>query len=204
MMNLWKLSRQLNRILLLFSIYLLFLTGCNKTNMENIFITQYQKYPNMEIRDYYKLLYQAEFGVKHLLIDTLKSKQYLVEEYNSISAKNELLYEYISGDHQIIRVNLSSFKYRKFSIDSLFEVMKKSASLISSNEKSFLEQWSILKKLIEKGDIPLNHQIVSEYEKIFLNGIKEEHHSEIFINKYNPHYRVVLKEVFFSTFNLSK
>jgi len=165
-MNLWKLSRQLNKFLnILFMVIFMPLFCYGQMSMKNIFIEHYEKYPEMRIEDFYKLLFQSEFGVKHLLDDTLKSKQYLIDEVNSILPKDEPLFENISADHKVVRINLAAFRFNNYSLDSLFGVLKKSAMLIEGNEKSFYSNWLELKKLIKNRSIELSLKDVSNFEK---------------------------------------
>lgn len=174
--------------------------SCADPGMEKILIEQYKKYPHMQEKDYYKLLFQSEFGIKHLLIDTSESRKYLFSEMNSIEQSDEPLYEFISGDHRIIRVNLSAFKKKAMSIDLLFDVMKESAEKITGSDNNFLSIWHQLKILIEKQIIPMDIKMFIKYETQFQRPLKEEHHSETYIENYNPHYRVVLKELFDNAF----
>ncbi len=175
---------------------ILSVTGCAMTGMQEIFIQHFDKYPEMEIKDYYKLLYQAEFGVKHLLVDTVKSKTYLIKELNSIEPKDENLYEYISNDKNIIRLNLNSAKFRGIPVDVIFNAMKLSAEEINGNETKFFEKWHELKELVKAKKINLGMEKIIGYETGFSSPLREEHHSEQFVKLYAPHYRVVLKTIF--------
>lgn len=202
-MKLWK-SRKISfsKYYFVILLCLTFCIGCNNS-MNEIFIEHHKMYPEMITKDYYKLLFQAEFGVKHLLKDTTKSKMYLISELNSVTSKDEPLYEYISRDKNIVRINLAAFKYRGLETEILFEVMKTTALLVNGSEAEFLKYWNELKILVKEKKIILDWNEISEYEKQFQTPLKEEHHSEIYIKKYDPHYRVVLKNIFEDYFNIT-
>jgi len=170
--------------------------NCNNKSYEKIYLEHYQKYPLMELDDYYKLTYQAVFGVKHLLVDTIKAKQYLLYELSSITSNNEELYENISIDSSIVRINLKAFKYKSYNPEILFLVMKNSAIIVSGSETIFYEYWNNLLNLINNKKIPIDPTTAKKYTLNFEKPLKEKHHSEIFIKNYDPHYRVVLKSEF--------
>ena len=195
-MSLFKLKIQFFKYFTILILLLFMNIYCNKNIFENIYLEHYQKYPLMELVDYYKLTYQAVFGVKHLLIDSTKAKQYLLSELSSITPKNEELFKNISIDSSIVRINLKTFKYKSYNPDILFNIMKTSAEKISGSEDTFYEYWNSLLKLIDNKKILLDPIVAKKYTLYFEKPLKEKHHSEIYIKSYDPHYRVVLKSEF--------
>lgn len=129
------------------------------------------KYPLMEKLDIYKLIFQVNFLVGHL-VDYGNVRKYLDEELlncNNESSKY-LLYEYISDD--VVRVNIIPF-LKLYSKEYLIDLFYQTSKLpIKDN---FSE------------DIT-NYRLEDIYSK-YLDGAPS--HSAKYRNSYHPHYRVV-------------
>ena len=59
-------------------------------------IQQLNTHPSIQPQDIVKLCFQAAFGAEHLLADIAAARNYFYVEYNSVLAKDEVLYERIS------------------------------------------------------------------------------------------------------------
>jgi hypothetical protein len=211
----WKLrKKQSNKIIqnlsnnifyLLLAIFISFSIQCNKdSSIYNLLNEHLNKYPEMTVQDIYKLLYQSTFGVKHLLTDTLKARDYLLKEYNEINASDEPLLENISIDNEVVRVNLRSFKNKKLNIDKLFEVMLISAEEIKGETNEFKKCWQAFESLVKSNEFNFKIDTVVSYYDLIATIPKEVHHSKEFIELYKPHYRVVIKNVFLKYFPEAK
>lgn len=64
--------------------------------------------PDLQVQDVYKILYQANFGVEHILTDTAGVRTYVLEELASMDTtdRSEPLLERISTSGEMVRVNL--------------------------------------------------------------------------------------------------
>jgi hypothetical protein len=189
-----------------FALISVFLSACSPDifNMNNILIEHKTKYELMTVQDTYKLMYQSVFGIKHLLHDTTASKKYLNEEINSIEPKDEPLFENISPNGDVIRINLKSFKYRRLNPDILFEVMKISAREINGKNNQFEENWKSFEKAVIEKSIRFSKEELDSFSFKIGNEIKEMHHSPVYVKKYKPAYRVVKKDVFLKYFPETK
>ena len=159
--------------------------------IEEILLEHYQKYPQMELNDFIKLIYQNSFGPRHMhnpsKEDVLK---YLDEEIKVVTNETEIIEDIGNG---YVRVYLSKeTNIEKMSNDFLNSMIEDTYT--ETNIRVFYRKLNILTKLIKKGSIKLPKKesinLVNEY---LSNGINPVRHTKIYNELYKPHYRVIRK-----------
>ena len=159
--------------------------------IEDILLEHYQKYPQMELNDFIKLIYQNSFGPRHMhnpsKEDVLK---YLDEEIKVVTNETEIIEDIGNG---YVRVYLSKeTNIEKMSNDFLNSMIEDTYT--ETNIRVFYRKLNILIKLIKKGSIKLPKKesinLVNEY---LSNGINPVRHTKIYNELYKPHYRVIRK-----------
>ena len=159
--------------------------------IEEILLEHYQKYPQMELNDFIKLIYQNSFGPRHMhnpsKEDVLK---YLDEEIKVVTNEKEIIEDIGNG---YVRVYLSKeTNIEKLSNDFLNSMIEDTYT--ETNIRVFYRKLNILTKLIKKGSIKLPKKesinLVNEY---LSNGINPVRHTKIYNELYKPHYRVIRK-----------
>lgn len=159
--------------------------------IEDILLEHYQKYPQMELNDFIKLIYQNSFGPRHMhnpsKEDVLK---YLDEEIKVVTNETEIIEDIGNG---YVRVYLSKeTNIEKLSNDFLNSMIEDTYT--ETNIRVFYRKLNILIKLIKKGSIKLSKKesinLVNEY---LSNGINPVRHTKIYNELYKPHYRVIRK-----------
>ena len=159
--------------------------------IEDILLEHYQKYPQMELNDFIKLIYQNSFGPRHMhnpsKEDVLK---YLDEEIKVVTNETEIIEDIGNG---YVRVYLSKeTNIEKMSNDFLNSMIEDTYT--ETNIRVFYRKLNILTKLIKKGSIKLPKKesinLVNEY---LSNGINPVRHTKIYNELYKPHYRVIRK-----------
>ena len=159
--------------------------------IEDILLEHYQKYPQMELNDFIKLIYQNSFGPRHMhnpsKEDVLK---YLDEEIKVVTNETEIIEDIGNG---YVRVYLSKeTNIEKMSNDFLNSMIEDTYT--ETNIRVFYRKLNILIKLIKKGSIKLQKKesinLVNEY---LSNGINPVRHTKIYNELYKPHYRVIRK-----------
>ena len=159
--------------------------------IEDILLKHYQKYPQMELNDFIKLIYQNSFGPRHMhnpsKEDVLK---YLDEEIKVVTNETEIIEDIGNG---YVRVYLSKeTNIEKLSNDFLNSMIEDTYT--ETNIRVFYRKINILIKLIKKGSIKLPKKesinLVNEY---LSNGINPVRHTKIYNELYKPHYRVIRK-----------
>jgi hypothetical protein len=93
--------------------------------VEALLKEHFDRRPLMRATDFYKLLYQGEFGVGHILGEGARKR--LQEEAISIDLADhpdEPLVEAVSEDGSMVRVNLRPYLRQRLSLDRLYEAME--------------------------------------------------------------------------------
>jgi hypothetical protein len=152
-------------------------------------------YPQMELRDVYKLVYQGVMGSEHLISSPEGFINYLVEEFEPLQANPlERLLEPIRPDLSLFRVNLRPFKALNLPVDVLVPGLLETARAFKSDLEEFKHAWMGFGKACEQGqvssfDIGEVHQFTRWVEGL---GFPAVHHSEAYGKEYRPAYRLIL------------
>ena len=166
-------------------------------DVSNLILNHMKHRPEALPQDVYKLLYQGVFGVGHIVSD--HAWEVLVEEAGRIDLEDhpdDPLFEPVSPDGSMVRVNLRQYINMGGELEALFRVMKESAK-IKGETGVFLEYWGQFKELVYEGKIV--HSLVDIQildEAIKRDGVKPMHHTEPYREAYYPSYRVVLLRIY--------
>ena len=163
----------------------------------NLIINHLKLRPEALPRDIYKLLYQGVFGVGHIISD--HAWEVLVEEAGRIDCddhSDDPLFESVSPDGLMVRVNLRQFINRGGDLETLFRVMMESAK-VQGEQGVFLDYWGRFKELVDEGQLEFRlRDIQGLDEMIERDGVRPMHHTEAYREAYYPAYRVVLLRVY--------
>lgn len=148
--------------------------------MENYFKEHCQNYPQRTWQDDVKWLYQATLGCEHFVSDEKMSLKRIQEEsgqerYLKAESLNETYIRlHFSGLEEaemrvVNRLFIESARFHITDVSGWIEVLRKYQKTLSKQDQELLETY------IQAGAMPL-------------------HHSDLFRNTYQPHYRVILKK----------
>jgi hypothetical protein len=153
------------------------------------------RHPLMQERDIYKLLHQAAMGSEHSVNDETSARLWLLEEIAQIgNSPADPLWEEISPDGQVLRVNLRPYLEGGFDPESLLQSFLRTANEYRGDEQRLRCYVGWTQELIDEGMIPLSLSGFSEYiEEIRQLGFPAVHHSPIYEVAYRPAYRVVAR-----------
>lgn len=162
----------------------------NINTTRNLLIKHYNAYPEMQVRDIFKFLYQSTFGCEHLVSNSDGIKEYIEKEFAGISPEAQATIEELDGNYS--RVHLS-YLNEGLSADTLAKLFiasaKKEDGLSSLKEKLDVVREMTAEKLlpfsVEEFDVALGAWEAEGYPAI--------RHSEAFREKYRPAYRVISK-----------
>ena len=151
------------------------------------------RYPLMQVQDVYKMLYQGEFGVKHIIDNPEAARRYLDIELEQVNPDAYMsLWEVITPDSSMIRINLRSFKANNLDPDKLWEAMVKTAEIVKGDSIRFVDYWQQVMLAIEEGILWFPGQEANVYLQTMQDhGLPAVHHSEIYREAYHPSYRVI-------------
>jgi len=151
-----------------------------------------KKYPQMQVQDVAKLLYQSEFGGGHLIADANRSLERIKAEYEALAEEDRrqsLKYENI-GDG-MYRVHLSCF-LEDISADILNRMFVASANHKKGSIEGFEKKLEACLKACELGELPfLYDEMKKHFEEWKAEGYPAKSHTEIYRQNYHPAYRVM-------------
>lgn len=164
------------------------------TNVKQLLVNNYKKYPKCNIQDVFKLLYQREFGCGHLLQNHKNNFEILQKEWDNtaISEDAELVEDIGNG---YVRINISAAKRECISINLFQRIFIKSVELQAGTIESFLNSLYEFKNLcIENGYPELSNEIDNMIIKWERDNYPLFSHTEKYRKEYKPAYRVVLRK----------
>ncbi len=189
--------------LFLVGIFLFLLMSCNSTQkkMETAVVMQLKQYPESTLQDIYKNFYQDRFGPGHAISNPEAVMQYLEHELSSMDdVKLSQPIEVLGWEHRFVRIPLTMIKEGKISQEDLNALFIESAFEIEPEAgEAWKKEWQQITQIIKKRELPVkNFEQDKKYIDSLLNGnsIIAIHHSNAFREHYDPHYRIVRKELF--------
>lgn len=170
----------------------------SRSGKERFILAAVQERPGMEIRDLYKLLHQGRFGIGHLISSRAAARDYLLEEIAALPpGPDEPLLEPCSPDGRMVRVNLRPFVRRGLDPDTLLEAMIASLQATRPDTTAFRDDWACVGTLIRSGRLSHDAGLYASFTREVANArYPAMHHSEGYLARYHPAYRVVLREQF--------
>ncbi len=155
--------------------------------LEEVLLSHFRRYPEMEIADAVKLVYQNEFGSAHLLRDMGESLKRLREEMAGLEADpDEPLFEAIGNG--LCRMNLRACLAKGIDTEEVHRLCLDAARAVNGTLEGFEA------KLAALAALPFDGSAVRAYlDGYRLLGYPPVHHSPRYARAYAPAYRVVLE-----------
>lgn len=155
-----------------------------------IILLHLNKYKDISVSDLYKLLFQASFGPAHIIKDYNSALKYLQEEL-SLSLTNNLSYEDIGNGYVRLYLNNFNVNDAKWILKLMMESFDE-----NRNVNFFIKAYELTCEVL---NLEKNDEYLQSFKAFISKMIKLDfppvHHSELYRNKYNPHYRVVKKSL---------
>ncbi len=165
------------------------------TPLQTIILEHFLRYPDSQIEDFIKLLYQNSFGPMHLHQNPTenKVKDYVFQELKLIENPTERFVEDIGNGY--VRIHLDAVQLMKIDAATVVTMFAQSMNDdvdVKIAENAFREGMSILLELCAQQHLPYSYndaqKVIANY---LIEGIHPIHHSARYNREYNPHYRVV-------------
>lgn len=152
-----------------------------------------KKYPESELQDILKMLFQNESGPKHLAENEIECFKSLSTEINSIDYnENEELFEDIGCG--ALRLNLKAIPIGT-DLNYINKIIVNSASEFCGTNEKLVVKFGLLVVMAENQEIPFDIERVRDETNAFAkNGFKPISHSEVYKENYSPSYRVISKK----------
>lgn len=182
---------------------LFFLSCSNNSNFETGVRTtiteQMKKYPKSTLKDIYKNFFQDRFGPGHLIEDVELAHHYLHHELPYCSAEFSEAAEPTGWQHNFYRVNLAVVKDDLISCDALLDALVRSSNNVKPvSIDDWRKEWSEIEAIVKSMDLSLPdyEEDEKEIKAKLLEGKYVGHHSEAYVEAYDPHYRIISKKIY--------
>lgn len=186
---------------------LLFLLGCQPSHEKAAIACQLQDYPETRVQDIYKSFCQDNLGPGHLIPDPQSARNYLESELRTFkedldSARYDapsIMYYPVGDQGNYVRVDLSVVLDGLVGEETYLDAFVRSANEGKRlTEEQWVAKWREVEKVIKKDfpDIPDAVKDLEMIDSYVEKGDLIMHHSEAFSNAYNPHYRIIARDIF--------
>jgi hypothetical protein len=151
-------------------------------------------YPQMQLEDVYKLIYQAVLGSEHLVSSAEQFSHYLELEFQHLQPDpHQQLFEPLRTDGSLLRLNLRPYKSRHLNSSALIHPFLMTAKLASGTRAELEATWQAFSQLCHPGKLAVFdttglHQFTQLLEQ---QGYPALHHSETYRRLYQPAYRLI-------------
>lgn len=179
----------------------IFLTGCQNAGGNDVRTavnSQLSLYPELHLQDLYKAFFQAEFGAEHIVSDTTSAGRYLDMELG-VPDHSAVLYEPIGTDSTFYRVHLRAVQEGYISRNQLFSAFVGGVHPVEIPQiEKWNKTWPHIDAVIDRMNLnlPDYDREKAAIDSLLATGSYAIHHSEEFSDKYDPHYRIVRKDLF--------
>ncbi|MBE7091969.1 MAG: hypothetical protein E7365_02175 [Clostridiales bacterium] len=161
-------------------------------NTRRLLIDYCKRYPELQVQDIFKFLYQSAFGCEHLVASCEKVTERIFEEYTHSVFYEDDEIDKLDGNY--VRVPLTYID-RGLSIKTLCKLFMLSAKKEVDGSENLENKLKIAGQLAEENLIPFSKEdFIKEKITWQKKGYPPVHHSENYRKAYNPSYRVISKE----------
>ena len=160
---------------------------------------QMELYPESRLSDIYKNFYQDMFGPGHMIPDTTAAGNYLRRELASYTECTGPYLDPTGWNGNFYRVNLSVLKEEIIPYDVFFEAFVESVNGITPPAPDdWRALWNDILDIIDKMQLglPDYQEEKTELAKLLEEGNFTVHHSKAFNSYYQPHYRIIERNIF--------
>ncbi|MFW5758760.1 MAG: hypothetical protein ACOCYO_08770 [Bacteroidota bacterium] len=156
------------------------------------------KYPEASLKDIYKSFFQDEYGPGHLLNCVDAPRRLFLSELSRTKSQGRYSIEPCGTGQNFYKVNLDLIVDGFITENLFFQAFIESASAIQSPENyTWIKKWWTIEINIQ----PFKH-LIREYDisrqvliKKLNQGKVVVHHSKKFLKLYDPHYRIIHKNI---------
>ena len=191
--------------LLLFPLFVLL--SCQPSAEKAAIARQLQDYPESRVQDIYKSFCQDNLGPEHLIPNPDAARNYLVSELETFrddlaSHRYEApqrMYYPVGDQGNYVRVDLYAVLSGLVSEEKLLDAFVRSANEGSKvSPEEWVAKWYGIAAIIRKdfSDIPGAEEDLERIDALVKEGNLILHHSDAFGEAYQPHYRIVARDIF--------
>jgi hypothetical protein len=158
-----------------------------------------QAYPHSTLIDLYKSFFQDEFGPGHLLHDTTAARDYFIMELETMISKGRNEAEPCGMGSNFVRVPMDIVKDGHIDKEKYFKAfLESSIEFASPDINEWRKKWNEILEVLEEMrlEIPGFYEDKARIEKMLETGKTMVHHSQLYRDHYDPHYRIMTKDIY--------
>ena len=171
-----------------------------KTDPIHSYVKEYfVQYPEATLQDIYKGSFQDVFGPAHILTHRESVKNYILQEISQATTWEEKDYTPCGWQGNFYQVNLKVIADGRVLIDDFVDAFMASAQGIDTTlTQKFIDEWGLIQQTVRdvRPDLQGFVEDSTILSTLFHKGEYVVHHSEKFNEHYQPHYRIIRKDVF--------
>ena len=191
-------------IIIVFSVFLLL--GCQPQEKKAI-ERQLKDYPETRVQDIYKSFCQDNLGPGHLIPNPQAARNYLMSELatfredldNDRYEAPAIMYHPVGDEGNYVRVDLSVVLEGLVSEEVYLNAFVRSANEGKrATPEQWVAKWKVVEGVIRKyfPEIPDAEKDMEMIDEYVAKGDLIMHHSDAFSQAYNPHYRIIARDIF--------
>lgn len=152
--------------------------------------------PLWQLQDIYKLVFQAALGSEHAAPGEAAARRWLEDEVAMLGAgPKDLPIEGISPDGRLARVNLRPYFAAGGNLEWVLQAFLRTAVAWGGTRQDLQQYTAWAVELAAGGGLAFSaEEMHSFFDKLAEAGYPAAHHSAIYREKYQPAYRVVMRE----------
>ncbi|MBR5844027.1 MAG: hypothetical protein IKY75_05525 [Bacteroidaceae bacterium] len=167
-------------------------------------------YPDASLCDIYKSCFQDYFGPAHAIASKDMAREYIARELQQVSSEDTLYYESCGWRGNYYRVNLSVVACGVLTVDELADAFYRSTPAQTPVvDTLWVDEWSRTMQIVREV-VGENAHKVSRQSPLICNFSTDSaaiadmlaqgryviHHTDRYVELYNPHYRIVARDIF--------
>lgn len=192
------------RYILLLVIITMAAISCNKEKSREVKIResverQLSLYPASTLRDLYKNFFQDRFGPGHIIADNTAADKYLRYELETAESFEGEDYEPTGYEGRFMRVNLGVIADGRVPYEKFFDAFVRSVNGIEPiGIDEWRKEWHKIDSVIMSMELQLEdaQSDRAEIKALIEQGDYVMHHSQRFNECYEPHYRIIERNIF--------
>lgn len=161
-----------------------------------IILSHISRYPLSQAEDLYKLCHQASLGSEHAVKDSAAAREWLFRELSELGDPTpEQLIDEISADGAILRVHLRPYVDSGRDPEMLLDAFIQTARNFKGSTSRLRRYMAAIVEMAQNSEIPVKAEEVKPlFDEMHADGYPPIHHSPIYVQAYNPHYRVIARQ----------
>lgn len=192
---------------LLTALLLILLQACGPGEEEMIrqsVIRHMEIYPASTLQDLYKSYFQDYFGPGHMIGNPEAAWNYLEYELAQDDYTDTVLLFPTGYKGNFVRVNLELIRNGTLPATPFMEEFIKLTNAVTGiSMEEWKREWARILAVIEDTSpgLPGFKEDRRYLDSLLANGEYVVHHSQLFLETYHPHYRIIQKELFEKNFS---